>query len=109
MKRQRAKQFKPDDIREAVLRFIELEDVQSGYLGACSSSPQWLVEQGFPTALVEPMFRERGVSILELLWKLAGIFGADTTEAQQMGFTRKRCARSLAANIKAVIPAIATN
>ena len=58
MKQQLVKQFKPEAMRESVLRFIEREDVQSGNLGACSSSPQWLVEQGFSTDLVEPLVED---------------------------------------------------
>lgn len=103
MKKRNEKQFKPEDLREAVLRFIEREDVQSGYAGACSAPLQWFIDQGFPSDLVLPLVRERGISVLELLWKLAGICGANTAEAAQMGFTRKRCARSLAASIKSVV------
>lgn len=109
MKQQLVKQFSPEALRVVVLRFIEREDVQSGYLGACSSSPQWLVMQGFPTELVEPLVDDShggNVGVLELLWTLAGIFNADTARAEQFGLARKRCCRQLAASIKAAIPAM---
>ena len=109
MKRQCATKFKPEALRVVVLRFIEREDVQSGYLGACSSSPQWLVKQRFPTELVEPLVEDAyggNVGVLELLRTIAGIFNADTARAEQFGLARKRCCRQLAASIKAAIPAM---
>lgn len=96
-----------DALRDATMRFVELDGVQSGQWAACSAQPQWLISQGFPATLVEPLVGNhdgiKGVSILSLLWKLVDIFDADASDAQQWTFARKRCGRQLAASLKDAI------
>lgn len=99
-----------DALRDATMRFVQLDGVQSGLWAACSAEPQWLISQGFPATLVEPLVGNhdgiKGVSILSLLWKLADILNADTSAAQQWTFARKRCGRQLAASLKDAISPI---
>jgi hypothetical protein len=119
-------QWKPAELREATLGLLAEPGVASGYWGACTIGPQWLIDLGFPAAFVLPMVEDfrhergnphtrivkyapdgsvapvshvRAVSILAVLRALAGVFGADTTDAdRQLG--RKSAARLLAASIK---------
>jgi hypothetical protein len=123
------RKWKPEELREATLRLLKEEGVTSGYLGACTTDSQWLLDQGFPEEFILPMVEEfhyergnphsiicrtaadgsqhlvshvRGVSILRVLRALAEVFGVDTTEADRV-WGRKKGARILAASIKQTI------
>jgi hypothetical protein len=129
MKKTIHRQWKRAELREPTLRLLDEEGVKSGNWGACTIDSQWLIDRGFPAAFVLPMVEEfgyepgnphtliikyapdgspyrvghvRAVCILNVLWTLAGVFGADTKAADGQ-FGRKSSARLLAAGIKKAI------
>lgn len=123
------RRWKPAELREATLRLLNEEGVQSGYWGACSIDSEWLVDQGFPDEFVLPMIEDfhyepdkpqtaiirhsedgtaylvnhvRAVSFLSMLRALAKVFGVDTREADR-DLGRKSSARRLSEGIKKAI------